>query len=210
MAKSRGWSIGRHRSCGMPGGHCITPDRPWASVAIRADRARPRSRVGQVRTRLSAGGEWIRTTSTAFHKQRFRDGVDGVISLPLVRLLPKRRWWLRGRRRGRRCPIVARRHDANSNVGLGGSLGPRPFANWASDDAPNAVRAYPLPSGLARGVVARPLVISGLLAVFVHLGSRSECESDQHERDGHVCYERHRAMSRWRSGPRGWAGALQT
>ena len=28
------WSIGRHRSCGVPGGHCITPDRPWASVAI--------------------------------------------------------------------------------------------------------------------------------------------------------------------------------
>jgi hypothetical protein len=28
-------------------------------------------------------------------------------------------------------------------------------------------------------------VIFGLLAVFVHLGSRSECESDQHERDGH-------------------------
>ena len=34
MAKSPGWSIGRHRSCGVPGGHCITPDRPWASVAI--------------------------------------------------------------------------------------------------------------------------------------------------------------------------------
>src|SRR5207249_783902 len=28
-----------------------------------------------------AGGERIRTTSTAFHEQRFRDGVDGVISL---------------------------------------------------------------------------------------------------------------------------------
>ena len=32
--KSRDWSIGRHRSCGVRGRHCITRDRPWASVAI--------------------------------------------------------------------------------------------------------------------------------------------------------------------------------
>src|SRR5205085_8711745 len=41
MAKSPGWSIGRHRSCGVPGGHCITPDRPWASVAISSSGASP-------------------------------------------------------------------------------------------------------------------------------------------------------------------------
>jgi hypothetical protein len=34
IAKSPGCSIGRHRSCGVPGGYCITPDHPWASVAI--------------------------------------------------------------------------------------------------------------------------------------------------------------------------------
>src|SRR3984893_8798256 len=34
MAKSPGWSVSRHRSCGVSGGHYITPDRPWASVAI--------------------------------------------------------------------------------------------------------------------------------------------------------------------------------
>jgi len=28
MAKSPDWSIGRHRSCEVPGGHCITPDPP--------------------------------------------------------------------------------------------------------------------------------------------------------------------------------------
>ena len=33
-AKLRDWSIGRHRSCGVPGGHCITLDHLWASVAI--------------------------------------------------------------------------------------------------------------------------------------------------------------------------------
>src|SRR6478735_9043320 len=32
MVKSPGWSIGRHRSCGVRGGQCITLDRPWASV----------------------------------------------------------------------------------------------------------------------------------------------------------------------------------
>jgi hypothetical protein len=34
ITKLRGWLIGRQRSCGVPGGHCITPDRLWASVAI--------------------------------------------------------------------------------------------------------------------------------------------------------------------------------
>src|SRR5438477_8170933 len=41
------------------------------------------SATGPKVRRLAAGGEWIRTTSTAFHEQRFRDGVEGVISLPL-------------------------------------------------------------------------------------------------------------------------------
>ena len=36
MAKSSSWSIGRQRSCGVLGEHCITPDRLWAS-ASRSD-----------------------------------------------------------------------------------------------------------------------------------------------------------------------------
>jgi hypothetical protein len=34
IARSPDWSIGRQRSCGVLGEHCITPDRLWASVAI--------------------------------------------------------------------------------------------------------------------------------------------------------------------------------
>src|SRR5690348_2325842 len=36
IAKLPDWSISRQRSCGMSGGHCITLDRPWASVVISA------------------------------------------------------------------------------------------------------------------------------------------------------------------------------
>jgi len=34
MARLPDWSIGRHRSYGVPGGNCITLDRLWASVVI--------------------------------------------------------------------------------------------------------------------------------------------------------------------------------
>src|SRR5580700_9094461 len=46
MAKSPGWSIARPRSCGAPGGCCITPDCLRASVA---DKLRQRAHGGPSR-----------------------------------------------------------------------------------------------------------------------------------------------------------------
>ena len=65
VAKSPGWSIARPRSCGAPGGGCITPGRLWASVAILiirglADKLQQRAHGGprralQSRLRMLAG-----------------------------------------------------------------------------------------------------------------------------------------------------------
>jgi hypothetical protein len=65
IAKSPDWSIGRHRSCGALGGHCITLDRLWAlsrDLIIRglADKLQQRvhgapSRAVQRRLQVLAG-----------------------------------------------------------------------------------------------------------------------------------------------------------